>query len=91
MLIARRYRITGLVQGVGFRFYAEEAARREGVCGYVRNCPDRSVEAVAEGDFDAVMRFETALRRGPHGARVDEVQTEEIVPSGRHTGFIVRS
>jgi acylphosphatase len=90
MLIARQYRITGRVQGVGFRFFSEEAARREGLSGWVRNCPDRSVEVFAEGDAEAVVRFEATIRRGPPGARVDAVQVTDEVPIGRNVGFAVR-
>ena len=89
LLIARRYVVKGRVQGVGFRFFAEDAARREAVRGYVRNQHDGSVEAVAEGDLDAVLRFERALRRGPAGARIDEVETTEIVAANRFVRFSV--
>ena len=90
MLIARRYVITGRVQGVGFRFFAEAAAMREGVHGWVRNRPDGAVEAWLEGDAEAVERVEAALRRGPAGARVDDVSVAEVAPTGRPTGFSIR-
>lgn len=89
MVIARRYVVTGRVQRVGFRFFVEEAARRENVQGYVRNRHDGSVEIVAEGDIDAMQRFELVVRRGPTGARVDDVDTTEIAPSNRPVGFHV--
>ena len=87
MLVARRYLIGGLVQGVGFRLFTERVAHLEGVSGLVRNLGDGRVEAVIEGDHEAVERFEMAMRRGPRGARVDEVEVEALSPSGRHTGF----
>ena len=87
MLVARRYLIRGLVQGVGFRLFTEDVAHLEGVRGCVRNLGDGRVEAVVEGDLEAVERFEMAMRRGPRGARVDEVEVEALPPSGRHTGF----
>jgi len=87
MTIARRYRVTGRVQGVGFRWFTEEAALREGLSGFVRNLPDGSVEAEAEGDAEALLRFERALRQGPRGARVDGVDVAAITPAGRVTGF----
>lgn len=90
MLIARRYVVTGRVQGVGFRLFAEAAAAREGVHGWVRNRPDGAVEAWVEGDAESVQRIEAALHRGPPGARVDRVDVEEMVPTGRATGFMVR-
>ena len=89
MRVARRYLITGRVQGVGFRFFALETAEREGLHGWVRNLPDRTVEALAEGDADALDRFERALRHGPPGARVDHVEVEDRMPAGRDTGFFV--
>ena len=79
----------GRVQRVGFRFFVENAAQREGIQGYVRNQHDGSVEVVAEGDADAMQRFEMALRRGPAGARVEDVDTVEVAPSSRFAGFRV--
>jgi acylphosphatase len=89
VLVGRHYVIKGRVQRVGFRLFVEDAARREDVRGYVRNLHDGSVEIMAEGDLDAVLRFERALRRGPSGARVDDVQTTEAPASGRFAGFSV--
>lgn len=91
MIVARRYVISGRVQGVGFRYYTEDLARREGVSGFVRNLPDGRVEAVVEGDADAVGRVEIALWRGPRGARVDDIEIDETAPSGRFTGFRIRA
>lgn len=82
MLMARRYVITGRVQGVGFRFFARDAAAREGLCGWVRNMDDGSVEIEAEGDSEALQRFEMAIRRGPRSARVDDVLAEPAPPRG---------
>jgi acylphosphatase len=91
MIVARRYTIAGRVQGVGFRYFTEDVAAREGVSGYVRNLPDGRVEAVVEGDAEAVGRVEAALWRGPRGARVDDIEIEDTAPSGRATGFRIRS
>ena len=77
------------MQRVGFRIFVEDAARREGVRGYVRNQHDGSVEVIAEGDLEALLRFEQAVRRGPAGARVDGVETTEAPASGRFAGFSV--
>jgi acylphosphatase len=90
MRVARRFLVSGRVQGVGFRFFAEAVAVREGVHGWVRNLSDGRVEAVAEGDASAVERFGRALQHGPRGARVDDVATEEEMPDGRDTGFSIR-
>jgi len=85
--VARRFLISGRVQGVGFRWFTREVADREGLHGWVRNLPDGRVEAHAEGDADALERFEHALRHGPRGARVDDVDVDSLPPTGRDTGF----
>ncbi|HET7219514.1 MAG TPA: acylphosphatase [Vicinamibacterales bacterium] len=90
MLVARRLVISGRVQGVGFRYFVETRALAEGVHGWVRNLEDGRVEALIEGDRESVERVETAVRRGPPLAHVDDVVTEIAVPSGRATGFRVR-
>jgi len=79
--------VTGRVQGVGFRFFARDAALREGITGLVRNLSDGRLEAIAEGENSALDRFEAALSRGPSHARVSEVETERLPPSGRYLGF----
>ncbi len=90
MRVARRYLISGRVQGVGFRYFAEAAAGREGLHGWVQNLPDGRVEASAEGEAEAIERFERALRHGPPGARVVHLDIEDAVPTGRDAGFSVR-
>jgi len=90
MRVARRFLVSGRVQGIGFRYFAERIAAREGIHGWVRNLPDGRVEASAEGELEAVDRFEGRLRQGPAGARVDDVEVEHGVPDGRATGFHVR-
>jgi acylphosphatase len=87
VLIGRRYIVKGRVQRVGFRYFVENAAAREGIQGYVRNRHDGSVEVVAEGEADAMQRFEMAVRRGPSGARVDDVETTDVGASNRFAGF----
>ena len=90
MLVARRFLISGRVQGVGFRFFVEGRAAAEGVHGWVRNLADGRVEALLEGDREAVDRVESALWRGPAGASVERVDVEDQAPSGRATGFSIR-
>jgi len=68
-----RLTITGLVQGVSYRAATVEAARRHGLSGWVRNNPNGSVEAVVEGDEDAVKRLIEWCRTGPPLARVEGV------------------
>jgi acylphosphatase len=91
MQIARRYLFSGRVQGVGFRVFVESQAAVEGLHGWVRNLDDGRVEVLLEGDTDALLRAEAKLRRGPAGARIAEVIVEPAVPTGRPTGFMIRS
>ena len=66
-------RVTGIVQGVGFRWFVRERARRLGLSGWVRNLADGSVEVAASGDAYQLDLLRGELRRGPNGARVDGV------------------
>jgi acylphosphatase len=72
-IAAQRIVIVGRVQGVGYRDAAVQAAFVFGVCGWVRNRQDGSVEALAQGEHDAVERFVAWCRRGPPLALVAEV------------------
>ena len=90
MRVARRFTISGRVQGVGFRYFTEASAAREGLHGWVRNLPDGRVEIAAEGDAEALDRFERHVRHGPPGARVENVEVDHTVPDGRDIGFSVR-
>lgn len=90
MRVARRFLISGRVQGVGFRWFAHDAALREGVTGWVSNLPDGRVEAYVEGDDEVVARVERALRQGPRGARIDEVQVDTEEPTGALRDFSIR-
>ena len=87
MLEARRYLISGRVQGVGYRFFILEAGTREGLGGFVRNLEDGRVEAQAEGEQAGLDRFERALYQGPAGARVEQVAVEDLIPTGRSRPF----
>lgn len=90
MRIARRFLIRGRVQGVGFRWFTHDVARREGVTGWVRNLPDGRVEALVEGDADAVTRVERAVRTGPPGARVETVAVDSEDAAGAYHDFSIR-
>jgi len=72
---SRGWRIRGIVQGVGFRYFAAREARKLGLTGYVRNLPGGSVEAVASGTEEALLAFEKAISAGPPQASVFEVTT----------------
>jgi acylphosphatase len=69
-----RLLVIGRVQGVGFRWFVREAARRHRLAGWVQNRSDGSVELEVSGDEGALREFLATLREGPPGARVDEVR-----------------
>lgn len=71
---AKRYFVSGTVQGVGFRYFAMRAARRLGVSGYARNLSDGRVEVYAIGSAEQMEALRNALRRGPRMAGVDRVE-----------------
>ena len=81
-MIARRVVVSGRVQGVGYRFFAERAARELAVFGWVRNLPNGSVETVAEGEETAILRYVERLREGPRMSRVTNLRVEEIEVCG---------
>ena len=85
-MIARRAVISGRVQGVGFRFFAQRAARENSIRGWVRNLPDGSVETVAEGDEGAVALYLERLRDGPMGANVTGMSAVEV-PASDYPSF----
>lgn len=78
--------VSGVVQGVGFRFFTERVARRLGLSGLARNLPDGRVEIVAEGPRAVLDQFIAEVQRGPAGAVVTRVQVEWESPAGL-TGF----
>jgi acylphosphatase len=90
MRLGRLYLVGGRVQGVGFRHFVHRAAAVEGLHGWVRNLPDGRVEIHAEGERDALERFERIVRQGPPAARVDDFDTTDIGATGHDTGFSVR-
>lgn len=88
-MLRRHVIVHGRVQGVGFRYSVERAARARGVAGWVRNRPDGSVEAVFEGDADAVDALLRLAGDGPRGAAVERVEVGDQVPEGL-SGFEIR-
>ncbi len=87
MGIARKFLIRGEVQGVGYRFFAQRAAARHQVVGYVRNCPDGTVEALAEGPENRVEAFKHDLAAGPQWAVVDQLEEINLEPTGSYSAF----
>lgn len=76
-LQARRIVVTGVVQGVGYRWNTVQQAQLLGLLGWVRNRRDGSVEAVAQGSSEMLVTLIAWLRIGPAGARVDHVHVEQ--------------
>lgn len=87
-LLVRRYRITGRVQGVGFRYHAAMKARAVGVTGYAHNCTDGSVEIYAEGNAEQLAVLHEYLADGPSFSRVDSIEfSEGVIRSRAHRDF----
>ena len=83
--VTRKLRIHGEVQGVFYRAWSVETARSLGLCGWVRNRRDGSVEMVVRGEDETVRQFVERCREGPPAARVDRIDIEdatEEVPAG---------
>jgi len=84
---AVRVFVGGLVQGVGFRYYALRIANECNVVGFVRNLRDGRVEAYAEGKKEDLQQFVRTLRRGPSFASVSEIEEEWLTAGGRFKTF----
>jgi acylphosphatase len=87
--VAKRVVVHGSVQGVFFRDTTRRKAESRGVRGWVRNCSDGSVEALFEGDPEAVEGMVAFAREGPRGADVERVDVSEAEPEGAG-GFQIR-
>jgi acylphosphatase len=85
----KRVVVHGRVQGVFFRDSTQREAESHGLAGWVSNRPDGAVEAVLEGEPEAVEALVAFCRRGPRGAEVDRVEETDEEPEGL-TGFEVR-
>ena len=85
--VAWKFLISGEVQGVGYRFFAQRAAARHQVLGPVRNLRDGSVEVVAEGCASAVEEFKKDLVTGPQWSRVEQVEEISLEPTGLYASF----
>jgi len=83
-------RITGRVQGVGFRYSAMDEARRLAVTGWVRNTHDSAVELVAEGARQQLQQLVAWCHVGPRGALVTDVEARWLEPRGDFGGFQIR-
>lgn len=85
--VARKFLIRGEVQGVGYRFFAQRAAARHQVVGYVRNMPEGTVEVLAEGPANSVEEFKKDLVTGPQWAIVEQVEEISLEPNGLYSSF----
>ena len=88
-MVRKRVLVTGRVQGVFFRDATAGEAKNVGLSGWVRNLPDGRVEAVFEGDDDAVARMVAWCREGPDAAEVRDLEAYDEKPEGL-SGFSVR-
>lgn len=86
-MIARKFLISGEVQGVGYRFFAQRAAARHQVRGYVTNLKDGRVEVLAEGRATAVNEFGLDLAAGPAHSKVGQIEELVIEPTGLYSAF----
>ena len=86
---ARRYFVSGIVQGVGFRFFAQRIADRLQLAGYTRNLRDGRVEVYAIGLANELDKLRSALERGPSGASVSDVAEEPAALDPRYTKGLV--
>ena len=82
--------VTGLVQGVGFRYYAQKEAAGLRLTGFVRNCSDGSVEIEAQGTEEQIVRFIEWAEQGPRNAKVRSIHHEKIHLWENETGFDIR-
>jgi acylphosphatase len=89
-LKAVRILISGRVQGVGFRWFAEQRASELAVAGYVRNLPGGQVEVLAQADEGTLESFCEELRQGPNFARVEELTVKAVPVDSSLQGFGVR-
>jgi acylphosphatase len=89
-LITRRYLVTGRVQGVGYRYFVERAARELTLRGWVRNLTDGRVECNATGRRQFIDQFEQRLRAGPRFAAVRTVTVEDLEIDDTIEGFYIR-
>jgi len=87
MVIARKFLLSGLVQGVGFRFFTQRVAARYQVRGYVRNLADGRVEAWAQGPEKSVEAFKHDIIAGPQYSRVDEIEEIVLDPNREYSSF----
>lgn len=87
MMVARRFLISGQVQGVGYRYFAQRSSAKHQVRGYVKNLEDGRVEVLAQGNANAVEAFKHDLAAGPTHSRVGQIEELVIEPNGFYSTF----
>ena len=87
MIVARKFIISGLVQGVGYRFFAQRAAARHQVRGYVKNLKDGRVESLVEGDEKSVENYKHDLIAGPTYSNVEHLEETVLEPGNLYSAF----
>jgi acylphosphatase len=88
-MIAARVRVSGRVQGVGFRYSTQREAKRRGITGWVRNEYDGSVQVECEGEEADVKQFVGWLKKGPPGAHVTHADVKKLPYKGVYSSFTV--
>ena len=87
MVVARKYMISGMVQGVGYRYFAQRSSAKHHVRGYVKNLEDGRVEVFAEGTAAAVEAFRNDLAAGPTYSQVGTIEELVVDPTGAYSNF----
>ena len=87
--LAKRYFVSGMVQGVGFRYFAQDAAEKLRVSGFVRNLRDGRVEVFVMATPRQHAEFRAMLERGPRLSSISEVQEEAAAPDPQYEGGFV--
>jgi acylphosphatase len=82
--------LRGIVQGVGFRFFAYRKAKQFNICGYVRNLPDGSVEILGKGEKTELDGFINIMRNGPFGAHVESCEVSDFPYEVESSDFEIR-
>jgi len=87
--LAKRYFVSGMVQGVGFRYFTQDAAEKLRVSGFVRNLRDGRVEVFVMGTPQQQAEFRAMLERGPRFSSISEIQEETAAPDPKYEGGFV--
>jgi acylphosphatase len=87
---AKHFLISGRVQGVGYRYFAQACAERLGIRGFARNLFNGDVEVHAEGEDEALNTFKRELQRGPRMSHVTKVVESDTAVTGTHSSFVIR-